>query len=967
MESLHGFAQVAEGFVEERNTKAIQYEHIKTGARVLVLKNDDENKSFVISFPTPPEDNTGVAHILEHSVLCGSEKYPVKEPFIELVKGSLQTFLNAFTGSVETYYPVASQNRRDLYNLIDVYLDAVFFPRLTPEVLQQEGWHLELSDDGKTLSYKGVVFNEMKGAHASADREIYEHLERHLLADTPFHHDSGGAPRNIPDLTWEYFEGFHKKYYHPTHSLTVVYGDDDSNETLRTLDSYFSRFERAEPLPKLPLQHRFSEPRKHTVSLPGEKSEEDEVRIATGWLISDTIGTRETLAYNMLSYVLVGTPASPLRQRLVDSGLVKDISGGAQQELQISFILGLKGVSPDNVDKTEALVTDILTDLSQNGIPSGAIEAALNSFEFALRENNSGSFPRGLALAFEALTGWRYGEDPINRLYFEDDLQEIRKSVESGGFFEKLIAEKLLNNTHKVTVVGVTDPDLTARETKEEEERLEDLRLTLTDADHGYIVETNERRQAWQDTPNSKEDLATLPSLTLGDLDKKIRTIPSRLEKVAGVDMYAHDLFTNGIVYLDLAFDLTGVDMETLPYTKLLCRSLLEMGTAKRDYIDLLQEIGKSTGGISIRPTFTVHRTTKETIAKVLVRAKATLHQFPALISLLQEILGQPNLRDIGRFKSILNEEQSRLSSSIIPGGSRYAEARLKSLFHGADYAEEVSSGLSYLPFIKGLNAKKDAEFEAGLDGMKTIYNSVFRRSGLILNITADTDSIAKVQPELEALVNSLPDAPAKAASWSPRPLVAHEGVVIPSPVNFVGAALNLYESGYEWSGSIDCITRYINTVWLWEQVRVKGGAYGGSARFDSSTGACTFTSYRDPNLDGTLERFKETADVLSEIELDAEALERLTIGTIGGLDAYQLPDSKGFTSFVRELIGETDEARQLRRDQVMYLSEKDFREFGQVLKSAFANSYAVVLAGKEGLESSEFAHQADYTVTEIL
>ena len=967
MESLHGFSQVAEGFVEERNTKAIQYEHNKTGARVLVLRNDDENKAFVISFPTPPEDSTGVAHIMEHSVLCGSEKYPVKEPFIELLKGSLQTFLNAFTGSVETYYPVASQNKRDLYNLIDVYLDAVFFPRLTPEVLQQEGWHLELSEDGKTLSYKGVVFNEMKGAHASADREIYEHLERHMFADTPFHHDSGGAPRNIPDLTWEYFEAFHKKHYHPTHSLTVVYGDDESDEALRLLDTYFSRFDRAEALPKLPLQHRFSEPKKLSVSLPGEKSEDDEVRIATGWLLFDTIGTRETLAYNLLSYVLVGTPASPLRQRLVDSGLVKDIGGGAQQELQVSFVLALKGVAPDNVEKTEALVESILTELSEKGIPKGAVEAALNSFEFALRENNSGSFPRGLALAFEALSGWRYGEDPIGRLHFEEDLQAIRKSVEGGNFFEKLIAETLLNNPHKVTVVGVTDPDLTARETAEEEEKLEDLRSTLTDADHGYIIETNERRQAWQDTPNSKEDLATLPSLTLADLDKSIRTIPTRIQKVGEVDLYAHDLFTNGIVYLDLAFDLTGVSLETLPYTKLLCRSLLEMGTAKRDYIDLLQEIGKSTGGISIRPMFTVSRATQETIANVVVRAKSTLHQFPALIALLQEVLGEPNLADVGRFKAILNEEQSRLSSSIIPSGSRYAESRLKSLFHGSDYAQEVSSGLSYLPFIKGLNAKQDAEFDATLAGMKTIYQSVVRQSGLTLNITADSDTIATVLPDLEGLVKSLPDSSATTASWSARPKVIHEGIVIPSPVNFVGAALNLYDHGYKWSGSVDCVTRYINTVWLWEQVRVKGGAYGGSSRFDPSTGVCTFSSYRDPNLDGTFERFKETADFLTEIDLDEESIVRLTIGTIGGLDDYQLPDAKGFTAFVRELIGETDEARQLRRDQVLSLSAKDFREFGQILKSAFENPYAVALAGKEALENSEFARQSDYSVTEIL
>jgi Zn-dependent M16 (insulinase) family peptidase len=967
MESLHGFAQVSEGLVEERNTKATQYEHIKTGARVLILKNEDENKSFVISFPTPPEDSTGIAHIMEHSVLCGSEKYPVKEPFIELVKGSLQTFLNAFTASVETYYPVASQNKTDLFNLMGVYLDAVFFPRLTPEVLQQEGWHLELSEDGKTLSYKGVVFNEMKGAHASADREIYEHLERHLLPDTPYHHDSGGAPKHIPDLTWEYFEAFHKKYYHPTHSLTVVYGDDESDDALRLLDSYFSRFERAAELPKLPIQHRFNQPRKLSVALPGEKSEEDEVRIAIGWLISDTIGARESLAYNVLSYVLVGTPASPLRQRIIDSGLVKDIGGGAQQEHQTSFILGMKGIDPANVEKVEALVIDVLNDLSKNGIPSGAIEAAINSFEFALRENNSGSFPRGLSLAFEALSGWRYGEDPIERLRFEDDLTAIRESVVTGKFFETMIEDLLLNNAHKVTIVGVTDSGLTAQETQEEEERLADLRLTLTDADRGYIIESNERRKAWQDTPNSKEDLATLPSLTLADLDRKIRTTPTRVEKLAGVDLYAHDLFTNGIVYLDLAFDLTGVPLDTLRYCKLLCRSMLEMGTAKRGYIDLLQEIGKSTGGISIRPTFTVHRTSGETIAKIIVRAKSTLHQIPALIELLQEVLRQPNLTDTVRFKSILNEEETRLTSSLVPSGNRYAEARLKSLFHPADNAEEIVSGLSYIPFVKNLAGRSSDGIADAITGMNSIYNNVIRKSGVILNITCDAESTAKVLPQLEGLINALPDNDISPASWTERALVPYEGVIIPSPVNFVATALNLYDNGYKWSGSVDSITRYVNTVWLWEQVRVKGGAYGGSARFDPSTGICTFSSYRDPNLDDTLDRFKETADFLTDIELDEESLVRLTIGTIGGLDAYQLPDAKGFTAFVRHLIGETDEARQKRRDQVLGLTAADFQEFGQVLKASFEKAYAVILAGKESLENSKFSQLEDYTVTEVI
>lgn len=966
MELLHGFRLVAEEFVEDRKTLAMQYEHAKTGAKVLVLHNTDENKAFAISFATPPEDSTGVAHIMEHSVLCGSEKFPLKEPFVELLKGSLQTFLNAFTGSVETYYPVASQNRADFYNLITVYLDAVFFPRLTPEVLQQEGWHYELSEDLATLNYKGVVFNEMKGAHSSPDREIYEHLEKGLFPNTPAHHDSGGATRSIPNLTWEYFQQFHKTYYQPSNSISVLYGDDESHESLRLLDSYFSRFNRTKGALDIPLQPRFSEPKVLNVRLPGDRSEDDDAMIAIGWIISDTIAPKEILLYRLLSHILVGTPASPLRQELLTSGLVKDVSGGADHDRQVTFALKLKGVNAGRLDDVQALVHSILRSLARDGIPAGAVEAALNTLEFGLRESNTGSFPKGLALAFEALSGWRYDDMPIGRLSFENDLQSIRMELEHGGMFESLVSKLLLSNTHRVTVIGTTDPDLTKNEDDNERVRLKEIRANLSDSDIKAIQESNRRRLAWQDGVDSKEALASLPSLGLEDLDRSIKTIPTQLSSIAGVVFHEHDLFTNGIVYLELAFDLAAVPLGLLPFTRLYCRSLREMGTNRRNYINLLQEIGISTGGISATPFFTVSRREGTTVAKIIIRGKSTVKQSSALIRLLMEILTEPNLADGERLNVMAHEEQARLIASIIPAGSRYAESRLRSQFHPADRAEEVVSGLSYIQFIKQLNSNDRAGSQDSLGSLNTLHNAIIRKENLIVNITADGASIAALKPELEALILALPAGGLDLSLWSSRSKLASEGVIIPSPVNYVATAVNLYEFGYVWEGSIDAITRYINTVWLWERVRVRGGAYGGAARFDPSTGVLTFSSYRDPNLDSTLEIFRQTGRIMSDLTIDREELVRLTIGTVGGLDTYQLPDSKGHTALVRALVGDSDEHRQRRRDQVLALKLEDFRAFGQVLAKAFDDSVSVALAGREAIEQSEFYKDADFSTLEL-
>ena len=586
MEITHGFELVRDEFVDEYNVRTLLYRHQQTGAELLSVITDDENKVFGVSFRTPPADSTGIAHIMEHAVLGGSEKYPLKEPFVQLIKGSLKTFLNAFTSPDKTTYPVASTNLQDFYNLVDVYLDAVFHPLITRHHLDQEGWHYELESPEDPLIYKGVVFNEMKGVYSSPDAVLGRTSQHAIFPDNAYSFDSGGDPTVIPDLTYEQFTDFHTTYYHPSNARFFFYGDDDSTERLRLLDAVISAFNRQESDGSIALQSRPAARRRvvesYSVDSPDDMTGKN--RIVLNWLLPEKSDPALNMALSVLSYALMGTQAAPLRKSLVDAELAEDvIGGGVSASLrQMTFSVGLKNVAEENLTRAEALILDSLADLAETGIDEDMIEAALNSIEFSLRENNTGAYPRGLVLYMRALNTWLYDGDPLDAIRFEAPLRAVKQALtDDPGYLADLIRTYLLEN-EPVTVILKPDPELRDQLDTTERERLAAAKAAMSPAEIEAVISNTQTLKQLQETPDRPEDLAKLPSLALSDLEPAIKTIPSAEVQGDEVTLLTHDLFTNGIVYLKLGFNMHVLPQELLPYARFFGLALSKMGTRNR-------------------------------------------------------------------------------------------------------------------------------------------------------------------------------------------------------------------------------------------------------------------------------------------------------------------------------------------------------------------------------------------------
>src|SRR3569623_238570 len=826
--SVHAaFDLVRDETIPEIGSEVRLYRHKKTGAEVLSFVNDDENKVFGITFKTPPEDSSGVAHILEHSVLCGSRKYPVKKPFVELIKSSMNTFLNAMTFPDKTAYPVASQNLQDFYNLVDVYLDAVFFPLISEDTFRQEGWHYEADGTQMPLSFKGVVFNEMKGAYSSPAAVLGKLSQQSLYPDNAYGVNSGGDPKAIPDLTYSYFKGFHKRFYHPSNARIVFYDDDPADRLL------------------------------------------------------------ETLAM-----------------------------------------------------------------LAKDGLDPLTVEASMNSFEFALRENNTGSFPRGMALMFRTMRNWLHGGDPFESLTYEKPLQAVKAKLASGTkVFEGLIKTTLVDNTHRTTVLLKADPNLAAEEVADERSRLDEVAAGMDEDEREDVVEITAKLKALQDEPDPPAALAKIPTLGLKDLDRTNKPLPIERGSVSGARLYTHLLPTNGVIYLDLAFDLRRIPAELVPYLSIFSRALFQTGTAKEDFVSLMQRIGRSTGGVGASRSIGVMRDTKTTTAWFFVRGKAVPDKAPELLSLITDVLTSARLDNRERIKQMLLEEKAGFASSIAGRGSGIVASRLSAAFHPASWANEASGGTEYLFFLRDLIKRVDSDWAGVESTLYTLRNALIDRKSMVLNVTPDASIWAKFEPELSAFVANLATAPGAPLDWPTAPRRS-EGLTFPGQVNYVAKGANLYDLGYVHSGATAVALRHLNTTYLWDKVRVQGGAYGGGSGLDPFSGGFTFNSYRDPNLLQTLGAYDQAAGFLKSGVGDQD-LVRSIIGAIGAIDTYRLPDAKGFTPLMWELTGNTDANRQQRREEVLGASAKDFKRLGEVLGEVAKTGKVAVLGSEAAIKAA--------------
>ncbi|GLI33993.1 insulinase family protein [Desulforhabdus amnigena] len=963
MTITHGFELVREENIEELKTRARLYRHIQTGAELLSLSNDDENKVFGISFRTPPKDSTGVAHILEHSVLCGSRKYPVKEPFVELLKGSLKTFLNAFTYPDKTCYPVASQNVQDFYNLVDVYLDAVFYPRITPFVLQQEGWHLELENPDLPLTYKGVVYNEMKGAYSSPDNVLAEFSQQSIFPDNTYGLDSGGNPKEIPNLTFEQFKEFHEKYYHPSNARIFFCGDDDPDERLRLVNEYLKEFQKIAPDSQVQLQRPFDAPRRIVRSFASGREDSaggeaaSKGMITVNWLLPETTDPELNLSFQILQYVLLGMPGSPLRKALIDSGLGDDLAGvGLESDLrQMYFSTGLKGIAIENADRIEALILDTLSRMAKDGIDRQTIEAALNTIEFRLRENNTGSFPRGLVLMLRSLTTWLYDGNPFSLLAFEAPLAAVKSRLKSGApYFEKLIEEYFLNNSHRTTLVLTPDPKLAEKEEADERARLAAIRESMTSEQLKNVVENTHALQRLQETPDPPEALATIPTLKISDLEKRNKVIPKTVLQKNGREILFHDIFTSGIVYLDIAFNLHTLPQKYLPYIPLFGRSLVEMGTEKEDFVALSQRISAKTGGLRTEVFTSAVQDSKKARTCMILRGKSMLTQTEDLLNILQDVLLRGQLDNRERFRQMVMEEKARQEQKLVPNGHQIVNIRLRSHFGEADWAAEQMSGISYLFFIRQLARQVDSDWPGVLHTLEEIRRILVNRNEMLFNVTLDASNFSRFEPQLANFMETLPAAASSEVEWAPEHPPEFEGLMIPAQVNYVGKGANLYDLGYRFHGSTQVITGYLRTSWLWERIRVQGGAYGAFCLFDRHSGMFTFVSYRDPNLLKTLNNFDQASEFLRHADLNEDELTKGIIGAIGNMDSYYLPDAKGYMSMLRHITGDTDEIRQKIRDEVLSTTAADFRAFADILDEVKKRGIVKVLGSQSAMEETD-------------
>ncbi len=945
------FTLLQEKHMTEVGGIARLWRHNITGAELLSICNNDENKCFSATFRTPPSDSTGVAHILEHSVLCGSEKYPVKEPFVELLKGSLQTFLNAFTFPDKTSYPVASTNLRDFYNLVDVYMDAVFAPRITEAIFQQEGWHIEADAPDSPWSFKGVVYNEMKGAYSSPDSVLAEQSQQSLYPDTLYSLDSGGNPEVIPQLTYEAFKNFHSSYYHPSNARFFFWGDDPEEERLNILAKTLAPYTKRAVDSSIPLQKRKDTPR--LLEIPyAATEEENRAYLTVNWMLSETSDVDNSLLFAILEHILEGLPGSPLRKALIESGLGEDTTGvGLETDVrQMYYSTGLKGLAPEDVRKAEMLIFDTLGQLAEEGIPQAAVDAAINSVEFDLRENNSGSFPRGLVAMIQSLSTWLYDGDPFAALAWEAPLNKLKERLAKGEkVFEEAISTWFLNNNHRATVVLLPDARLGEMRLKTERDRLESIQKVCSAEERAAVVANTVALQQAQATPDSPEALATIPHLEVTDLPEKNTLLPLRTDSTPPNTCLFHELDTSGIVYSSFLFPIDTVPAKLLPLLPLLGRTFTEMGTQERDYADLGMRIAAHTGGIGAGLFVSNAFASNTPVAYMKLSGKAVASKQQDFFDILHEILlrPQPIANNQERILQMLLETKARLEQYMLSFGNRAMLLRLRARHTIADWLNEITGGVSYLQSVRSMIDRVSTDWDGVVADLTTLRQIVVQSNRALFDCTASTQDCAAAQQGAQTLLKSLPALSHPIANdWQPAAFPVAEAFRTPAQVNYVGMGCNLYKQGYTFHGSAAVIFRYLRMGYLWDRVRVQGGAYGVACLFGRVSGNLSYVSFRDPSVSSTLNAYTAVPDFLRNFRPDQQELTRAIVGAVGDLDTHLLPDAKGAHALTHHLTGDTEEQRQQLRDEMRATTARHFHDFADILEEARSRSVIAALGG---------------------
>lgn len=958
-EIYHGFKFLKEEKLEEINSTARLFLHVKSGAKLLKLQSDDNNKVFSITFRTPPENSKGIPHIMEHSVLCGSRKFKTKEPFIDLAKGSLNTFLNAFTFPDKTMYPVASRNEKDFFNLMDVYLDSVFYPNIynNHNTLKQEGWHYELDDEAGEISYKGVVYNEMKGAFSAPESVLIRKIQESLFPDTQYGVESGGDPDVIPDITEKEFLDFHKKYYSPSNSYIFLYGDGDIEKELEFIDkNYLNAFDEIHVDSQIQIQSSFTKRKEFTFDYP---TSPDEDTASKNFLSLNFVTGRSTddelyLAMEILEYMLLENSAAPLKKALLDADLGKDVFGIYDNSiLQPLFSIVVKNANENEKEKFNKIIQDTLSNLVDNGIDKKLIEASINIKEFQMREADLKGFPKGLYYSMKCMDSWLYDDEPTKHLKYEESLAKIKTALTT-NYFENLIKKYILNNNHSTLIELVPVKGLSEAKDELLKDKLAKYKASLSKEKLIELVEENKSLKKMQSEPDTAENIKTIPSLKLSDIEVKAEILPLEVKAENNIKVLSHDVFTNKIAYISLYFDTKCVEQERLSYASLLSYVLGKVSTVKYKYEDLSNEVNINTGGIGYScRSYDFNNDCENFAGKFIVKSKTLISKLPKTADLIGEILGYTKFDDDKRLKEIIQELKSGLEMKIFQEGHMVTCKRLFSYFSASGMYNEFVSGLEFYKFIANLEKNFTQLCSEIKSNLLQVAGVILNRNNLTVSITCDKEDYTKFTDALNIISDSLTDDEVIEKEYKFNDEAKNEGWTTPNGVQYVAKGFNFVKLGYSFTGSLHVLKTVLSLDYLWNNVRVLGGAYGGFAVFRRN-GNVFLGSYRDPNLDKTLKIYDETENYLKSFNVDNVEMTKYIIGTISGMDVPLTPSMVGESSDENYLRNITDEDVQREREEILNTKTPDISNYSKLLSDVMKKDYYCVLGSDAKIKESK-------------
>ena len=960
--TIHDLAEyeiLDEHRVEDVQSDGFILRHKKSGARIAILSNNDDNKVFYIGFRTPPEDETGVPHIIEHTTLCGSKKFPVKDPFIELAKGSLNTFLNAMTYPDKTVYPIASCNDQDFKNLMDVYLDAVFNPNITKyeEIFKQEGWHYELTGKDDELKINGVVYNEMKGAYSSPDEVLSSQIYRSLFPDNTYSKDSGGNPEYIPKLTYEAYLNFYHKYYHPSNSYIYLYGDMDVVERLEWLDKeYLSLYDYKKVNSEINKQPAFDEIKnvETQYSITMDDSQENKTYLSYNRVVGDSLDEMLYQAFDVLDYALVSSPGAPVKQALIDAGIGDDVYGSYDAGiLQPVFSFVAKNANASQADEFESIIENTLKEVVKTGINKEALLAGINSSEFKFREADFGQFPKGLLFGLNCLDSWLFDDmKPFIHLECLGTFAKLRKAVDT-DYFEKLIQEYLLDNTHGSSVTVKPKRGLGNEREEALAKELSDYKASLSDEEIKKLIEDTEHLKKYQEEPSSDEDLRKLPMLTRADMKKNAMPFSNIEDELLDVKVVRHDIESNGIDYISFLFDAGDFAQSELGYLGFFTNALGLVSTERYSYTDLANATNIYTGGISTGTAS--HPDIKDRnnfVFKFEVKLKVLEKNLDKALELMEQMLLSSDFTDTKRLGELVAQIKARLQANLSSSGHLVAAMRSMSSFSRYALYQDELKGIAFYRSICRIEKELSESPKSVSDKLAAIAKKLFARNRMLISFTGNNEAYCNAKPSLEKVIAGFDKMSAVGNQAEVHFNTAKEAFIDASQIQYVAKTGDFICEGYEYTGALRLLRIILSYDYLWINVRVKGGAYGCMNTFLRS-GESYFVSYRDPNLSDTLDVYDRIPEYIKSFSPDERDMTKYIIGTFSALDTPMNPEAKGSRSLSAYLEGITYEQIQKERNEILNAQPEDIRRLADLVEAVLKKDSICVIGNENMIKES--------------